>query len=426
MTAVSWGRYPHAPARREIAWGDRFQPLPPNEGSILAYGAGRSYGDVALNGGQTLLLARGLDRFMQFDPATGVLRAEAGVMLSEVLELAVPQGWFPAVTPGTQFVTLGGAVANDVHGKNHHRAGAFGNWVRRLELLRSDGSRRECAPGDADGLFEATVGGLGLTGLITWVELQLLRIPGPCLQVEQRRFAALDAYWELDATLGQRHAYSVAWLDCQRGGRGIYSAGDFVAAPGPRDRRRGAGPRVPFVAPVSLVNPWTAKAFSTAYYAKPLPATGIVHYQPFFYPLDGVQHWNRVYGPRGFVQYQCVLPPPTMAQALRELLAAIQGSGQASPLAVLKTFGDTPSRGMLSFARPGATLAVDFPLRDGTLPLLQRLDAIVRGAGGALYPAKDARMTPEMFESSYPRAHAFAAFQDPAFSSSFWRRVSRP
>lgn len=422
--ATSWGRYPQAVAALELGLSDRAAALPEPAGkSLLAHGLGRSYGDQALNEGGALLHTRGLDRFIAFDRVSGVLRAEAGVSLDEVLALVVPHGWFLPVTPGTRFVTLGGAVANDVHGKNHHVAGSFGHHVRALELLRSDGHRLECrADLNADWLT-ATIGGMGLTGLITWVEIALERVAAPRVRVHNRRFNDVDTYWQLDAELGPKHAMTVAWLDCLNGGRGIYSAGDFTAD---GDQLPFAKSRLglPLDPPFSLVNGLSLRAFNWAYFHKPLAPTEIVPAQRFFYPLDAVSSWNRIYGRKGFVQYQCVLPPATMREALRVLLACMRRRGQGSFLAVLKTFGAQAPAGMLSFPRPGATLAVDFPMAGGsTLALCNELDAVVREAGGALYPAKDARMPPAMFALSFPRLDAFKRYVDPRFSSSFWRRV---
>jgi FAD/FMN-containing dehydrogenase len=426
MSVRSWGRLPRSNATREIALTDARQPLPPAEGSgLIAHGLGRSYGDVALNDQGTVLLTRSLDRFIAFDRATGVLRAEAGVSLDEILHLVMPQGWFLAVTPGTRYVTLGGAIANDVHGKNHHTAGSFGCHVRAFELLRSDGTRLTCSPQQHADWFAATVGGLGLTGLVTWAEIQLVPITQPLLWVHNRRFGRLDDYWALDATLGTRHEYSVAWVDCLHGGRGIYSAGDFAgsqpaAATPPLARQR----RMPVDPPVSLINGLSLRAFNFAYYHRPIPARGLQHIGPFFYPLDAVQDWNRLYGRRGFFQYQCVLPRTTMRDAATALFRTIGRSGQGSFLAVFKTFGDRVSPGLLSFPRPGATLALDFPNHGAsTLRLFDTLDQIVAEAGGALYPAKDARMPATLFRSGYPQLDTFSRYLDPAFSSSFWRRV---
>jgi FAD/FMN-containing dehydrogenase len=412
----------------EVGLHDRHAELPVlDKGPLLAHGLGRSYGDVALNAGAVLLRTRGLDRFISFDPGTGILRAEAGVSLAEVLALVMPQGWFLSVTPGTRFVTLGGAVANDVHGKNHHRAGTFGHHVTALELLRSDGTRLECRPeGTNADWFRATVGGLGLTGLIVWVEIQLARIAQPFMWTVNRRFNHLDDYWALDAELGARHSHGVAWVDCLRGGRGIYSAADFAGhGLTPPRAGRSSARSMPIDPPFSLINGLTLRAFNLAYFRKPLPADSVRPALPFFYPLDSVLHWNRIYGRRGFFQYQCLLPPAAMRQASTALFDRIARHGLGSFLAVFKTFGNQAPAGLLSFARPGATLALDFPNHgDRTLRLFDELDAIVRDAGGALYPAKDARMSPRMFQQSFPRLHEFSDFVDPAFSSSFWRRAS--
>jgi len=427
---ASWGRYPSSRPRHLLPCRDARMPaLPAEPLSCLPFGNGRSYGDVCLNGGGALLLARGLDRFIAFDPAAGLLRAEAGVLLSEILALIVSRGWFPPVTPGTQFVTLGGAIANDVHGKNHHLAGSFGGHVRAFELLRSDGERLTCTPEHNADWFRATVGGLGLTGLITWVEIQLQRIANPWIVAENRRFASLDEFLALNAEYEARYPYTVSWIDCAaRGralGRGIYMAG-MHAPPGlmkpPPSERRAL--TVPFAPPVSLVNNLSVCWFNRLYYHLPRPARGLTPYQPFFYPLDNLREWNRLYGRRGFFQYQCVIPPAEARAALREVLARIAASGQGSMLAVLKRFGDQTSGGLLSFPRPGFTLALDFPnLGARTFALLESLDEVTRQAGGAVYPAKDARMSGDSFRRYFPRWAEFSRFIDPRFSSSFWRRV---
>ncbi len=425
--ARSWGRIPKHPAAREWWLTDRNAALPTagDGGTLLAHGLGRSYGDVALNERGQLLRSRTLDRFIAFDATSGVLRAEAGVSLDEIIAVALPRGWFLPVTPGTRFVTLGGAVANDVHGKNHHRAGSFGHWVRALELLRSDGSRLVCGEHEQREMLAATIGGLGLTGLITWVEIQLVAVRGPYLFTTNRRFASLDEYWAIDEELAASHEFTVAWVDCLHRGRGIYTAADFAGPqlgavpPPPRPRRMRVDP------PFSLINALTLRAFNALYYRRRLPEQALSHFLPFFYPLDSVLEWNRVYGSKGFFQYQCVLPPDAMRDAARELLAIIGRDGQGSVLAVFKTFGAMPSRGLLSFPRPGATLALDFPNRgERTHRLFAELDAVVEQAGGALYPAKDARMSAAMFRRGYPAVDRFLAFMDPAFSSSFWRRVT--
>lgn len=426
----SWGRYPRV-RQAVLPLGWRTDPLPQTEGTVLPYGLGRSYGDSCLNDGGTLLATRGLSRLIAFDRSTGVLRSEAGVSLDEIIDFVVPMGWFLPVTPGTRFVTLGGAIANDVHGKNHVLDGTFGCFVRAFELLRSDGSRLLCSPTENAEFFAATIGGLGLTGVITWAEIQLRPIHNPFIQSETIRFGGLDEFYEINAASERDFVYTVAWIDVlAKGrslGRGLYFRGNHAAPipDGMPTLRRGARIRMPVDAPGFLVRPWSAKLFNFAYYRKQRRKVqaGLVHLRPFFYPLDAVEEWNRVYGRRGFLQWQCVVPLDRTA--VLPILQEIVRSREASPLVVFKTFGSKASPGMLSFPRPGFTLALDFPIRgDKTFALLDRLDEIVRASGGAIYPAKDARMSPETFRRSFPRLEEFTSFVDPRFSSSFWRRVN--
>jgi FAD/FMN-containing dehydrogenase len=397
--------------------------------SVLPYGNGRSYGDSCLNVGAGLIKTRGLDRFIHFDPRTGVLACEAGTLLAEILQLTVPAGWFLPVTPGTRFVTVGGAIANDVHGKNHHSAGTFIRHVRRLELLRSNGERILCSEIEHPEWFAATAGGLGLTGIVTWAELQLRPIVGREMSVETLRFANLDEFLQLTLESDENFEYTVAWVDCLgRGsqlGRGLLQrANHSVTAPTPARRPRNLA--VPFMPPFSLVNAASLRAFNTAYYNIPRAArrSATVDYETFFYPLDGILHWNRLYGPRGLYQYQCVIPTMAGRDATAALLEAIGRSGMGSFLAVLKVFGRLTSPGMLSFPQPGITLALDFPNRGPALErLFGTLDAIVRNAHGRLYPAKDGRMPADLFRSGYARWSEFSRYIDPRCSSTFWRRV---
>lgn len=392
---------------------------------------GRSYGDSCQNENGRLLVTRGLDRFIAFDPSTGVLECEAGVLLGEIIDLVLPQGWFLPVTPGTCFVTVGGAIANDVHGKNHHRAGTFAHHVEQFDLLRSDGSILHCGPEQNADWFAATVGGLGLTGLIRRVRLRLRRVPSPFLSGQSLRFGSLAEFFALSQISDSAYEYTVSWLDCAaRGrnlGRGVFMRGNHSAIEGNAPRARPL--RVPFTPPVSLVNRLSLGVFNRLYFHRPSAQQldAVWHYRPFFYPLDGLRDWNRIYGPRGFFQYQCVIPPGAAEPALTDMLDAIARAGSGSFLAVLKMFGETRSPGLLSFPRPGATLALDFPNGGApTLELLERLDAITRAADGAVYPAKDARMSAAAFQQYFPRWREFSRFIDPRFSSSFWRRVTEP
>jgi FAD/FMN-containing dehydrogenase len=397
---------------------------------MLPVGMGRSYGDVCLLEGGTLYRTRGLDRLLAFDPQTGLLRCESGVTLDEVLRFAVPRGWFLPVTPGTQYVTLGGAIANDVHGKNHHVAGTFGCHVPRFELVRSDGARLVCSAIQNPEWFAATIGGMGLTGLITWAEVQLRPIVSRSIRYEAVRFHGLDEFLALSAG-SSRAEYTVAWIDCVSRGRnfarGIYMQGDHSQVP--EELHPTPAPRlsVPFDFPSWVLNRATMRAFNGLYYRKQLRrhVSTLVDYGPFFYPLDKVLHWNRIYGKRGFLQFQCVLPFASGRDGMEEILREIAASGLGSFLAVLKVMGEVASPGMMSFPMPGITLALDIPIRPGvTFPLFDRLAEKTRELGGRLYPAKDARMTAAQFQAFYPQWQHFAAYRDPAFSSSFWERVT--
>ena len=429
----SWGRVPAStPARVErLRLEDDALPEPGGL-PMLAYGLGRSYGDACLNNGGTLLDTAALDRILAFDPETGVVRCEAGVTLAGLLAFAVPRGWFLPVTPGTKFVTVGGAIANDVHGKNHHRDGTFGRFVRRFELWRSDGSKSVCSPGENVDLFRATIAGLGLTGLIRWADVQLIPVQSDEIATQRTRFRTLDEFFAINERASARSRYTVAWIDTTatgaKLGRGLYNEGDH--APGwlpTEDEVSTPRLRAPLDAPGWALNRLTVRAFNALYWRQQLKPVvrKRVHYEPFFYPLDAVGDWNRVYGRRGFFQYQFVIPHQDGREAIRALLDRIATSGEASFLAVLKTFGDIESPGMLSFPMPGVTLALDFPNRgERTRRLFRDLDTLVREAGGRLYPAKDACMTAEDFQRFYPAWEGFGQFVDPAFSSSFWRRVT--
>lgn len=431
----SWGGYPRARHQGVIPlhWAGDLPPLVDPRGPVLPYGLGRSYGDCCLNEGGLLLDSRSLDRFLAFDRQTGRLRCEAGVSLAEVLALVVPAGWFLPVTPGTKFVTVAGAIANDVHGKNHHNAGTFGRHVTAFELVRSDGERLLCSPEQNVELFQATIGGLGLTGLITWAEFTLIPIRSSTIDMERIRFRNVDEFFEISAGSAQDYSYTMSWMDgLSKGeqlGRGLFMRGNHAVEAGTLDVRNEPLLSVPVTLPSFVLNPLTMRLFNQLYYRAQVRRSvqRQVHYDPFFYPLDIVAHWNRVYGKRGFMQYQCVVPYERDHRSIREILRRIAHSGQASFLAVLKEFGDLPSPGLLSFPRPGVTLALDFAnAGPRTYRLFEELDAMVRAAGGVLYPAKDARMSPADFQAFYPQWREFSRYIDPHFSSSFWRRVTEP
>ena len=407
----------------------------------LAFGNGRSYGDVCLNPHGNLWLTTGLNKFIAWDEATGRLVCEAGVLLCDIQRLFVPRGWMLPVTPGTQRITVGGAIANDVHGKNHHAVGSFGDHVLGLSLVRTTGEMLQLDWANAPDLMRATVGGLGLTGVIVTAELQLRRVGSPWLRTETLPYKGLSEFFELADASEHDWEHTVSWIDCLAGptARGIFmranhmTAQEAAAMPSLRAtlaaqnrKMQGKPLRMPFVPPVSLVNGLSLKPFNWAYYQLQKLKSGVdvAHYEPFFYPLDNMQHWNRMYGPHGFYQYQSVVPREGGQDAVQAMLDAIADSGEGSFLAVLKTFGNREAKGLLSFPQPGVTLALDFPNRgQRTLRLLAQLDAIVREACGRLYMAKDARMPRGLFEAGYPRLSEFATYRDPGISSAMSRRL---
>ena len=393
----------------------------------VAFGMGRSYGDVCLNPNGTLWKTTQLDRFISFDEKTGRLICEAGVLLGDIQQLMIPRGWMLPVTPGTQFVTVGGAIANDVHGKNHHVVGSFGNHVRRIHLLRTDGTIINCTPEILPEWFAATVGGLGLTGVITEVDLQLRKIASPWLDTETIPFFNLEDFFKLANFSEAKWEHTVSWVAClsKTTSRGIFMRAKQSDATGlavPKNRTLS----VAFTPPFSLINTLTLKPFNEAYFNLKKRKAGkrLMHYQPFFYPLDQVIHWNRIYGPKGFYQHQSVVDEAVGQEAVQTMLHEIARSGQGSFLAVLKTFGHQESLGMLSFPKHGVTLSLDFPNQGiKTQHLLNRLDAIVGEAKGRIYPAKDACMSRALFEAGYPRLSEFQTYRDPGISSSLSRRL---
>jgi FAD/FMN-containing dehydrogenase len=434
----SWGRVirashvvAHPSTRDEAA-----RCLTSAEGPVLGCGCGRSYGDVGMNPNGRLIDCRGLDRFIAFDRTTGVLSCEAGVTLADILAVACRldpdgSGWLLPVTPGTRFVTVGGAIANDVHGKNHHACGTFGSHVLSFELARTDGSRLICTPTDHPELFAATIGGLGLTGLILSATIQMRRVPGLAVEAEDIRFDSLSDFFALAAESDGVWEHTAAWIDCvARGrslGRGIFSRARHVAGRGAEPPPRQLRIRVPVVPLFSLVRPMTVRSFNAAYWRKlglRTRSSQIGSYEKVFYPLDAIGEWNRVYGPSGLYQFQCRIPPGVMQAVVAELLSITAASGQASMLSVLKLFGPRVSPGLLSFPAPGATLAMDFPNRGAsTVGLLRQLEQVVMQAGGRLYPAKDGLMRAETFQAGYPGLGRFLPHIDPGFASGFARRV---
>ena len=409
------------------------------EPSFIARGLGRSYGDAALNRGGGVICFERLNRLIAFDPKTGVLECEAGVTFAEILDCFLPRGYFLPVTPGTKFVTLGGAIAHDVHGKNHHRAGTISNFVLDFRLQTPQGDVMTCSPRENPDVFWATVGGAGLTGFLLSARLRLQRVETAYVIVDFLKVPhfsdAIDAMTESD----HLYEFSVAWIDClARGralGRSVLMRGnpakrdDLPAGSGdPLSPRRRSERSLPFNFPPGLLNRFTVGAFNALFYGRHRTTSGrLADIDSFFYPLDSIRDWNRMYGRRGFVQYQLVFPLETGRAGLAEVLERISASGRGSFLGVLKRFGNA-NAGLLSFPFPGYTLALDLPASDGLVPFLTGLDAIVLRHGGRLYLAKDAVTTPDSFAAMYPRLDEFRAIKarldpDNRLSSSQARRL---
>lgn len=421
MILSGWGRFPLADCRvlepRENA---DVEFLIQHESSVIARGNGRAYGDAALNPHATLLMRR-LQRFIDFDPSTGLLICEAGTLVADIVELFVPRGWFLPVTPGTKYVTVGGMVAADVHGKNHHIAGSFGRHVLWFDIALADGRIVRCSRHEDADLFAATVGGMGLTGVILRVAFPLIPIETNLIRQTTLRAANLEEAmicFEENAEA----TYSVAWIDClasnDRLGRSLVFLGEHACRDDmvPKRTRGSYGAsarralRVPFDFPSLALNRFSVAAFNELYYRHCRAGSSLVDLEPYFYPLDAVADWNRIYGRRGFLQYQFVLPKAASLGAMTTILQRVGKHGTASFLAVLKLFG--PQKGLMSFPMEGYTLCLDFPASGRNLALIPELDAIVADYGGRIYLAKDARADAAMFARGYPGFEAFKAIRN--------------
>ncbi|MBI5659832.1 MAG: FAD-binding oxidoreductase [Nitrosomonadales bacterium] len=439
LTALlsGWGRYPVQSCEMERP--ERYADLRPVADGLIVRGQGRSYGDAALNDNGRVLLTERVNRLLDLNAEQGILRAEAGVTLAEILAVIVPKGWFLPVTPGTKLVSLGGCVAADVHGKNHHRDGSFGDHVLGMEMILADGSHVSCSPSEKPELFWATVGGMGLTGIIGEVTLKLTPVQSGYVMVRNHVADNLEQLFQLLENPATDDRYTVAWLDSLATGphlgRGIAMCGHHAAKEelpagreySPRSERSRS---IPFDFPSFMLNPLSIGAFNALYYAREGGKQGpfLSGYAPYFYPLDAIGNWNRLYGKRGFVQYQCVIPGATAFDGIRTLLQKLSGSRRPSFLAVLKRLG-AQGKGLLSFPMAGYTLALDLPIRDeGLFGLLDDLDKIVLQHGGRIYLAKDARLSAESFRAMYPRYGEWIGIKnrvdpDNLFGSSLSRRL---
>ena len=438
-----WGNCPRQvcrvqrPARPEQL---RRAVLAGAEPDYVARGCGRAYGDASLNEQRGVLDLTAQNRFLEFDPQRGRLRCQAGTTLDEILATFLPRGWFLPVTPGTRFVSVGGAIAADVHGKNHHRDGSFGSFVERLELLTADGRVVVCGPQQERPVFLATLGGMGLTGIILSADLRLRRIDTAYVDVRYERAEHVEQALDCLDQSEDAAQYSVAWIDCLATGARLGRSVVMLGNPAARDqlptslRERALdlsapAPRTaPRFVPEWALNRHSVRAFNAAYYAAHRPGRRLVDRYRFHYPLDAMRHWNRIYGRRGFVQYQALFPRETSCRGLVELLTAVAQSGRASFLAVLKSCGPAGD-GILSYLHEGHTLALDIPYRgSATQRLVSELDQILLRHGGRIYLAKDALSDARTVAAMYPRKAEFLRIKrelDPAnrFASSLSRRL---
>ncbi len=413
LQLTGWGRSSRATVRacRPERWSSATQSVTSRpEGGMIPFGGGRSYGDAALNDGGHVMLTERLDRVLAFDAEKGELVCEAGATIAELHRWLVPKGFLLPSIPGTGFATIGGAVANDVHGKNHDRHGGFGDHVVWIDLLLADGSIRRVSAADDDDLFAATIGGLGLTGLILAVCIGLLPVRSNAVDLRERRVRDLDEYFELLEDARRTATYSVGWIDAlaqgKNLGRGILETAEVAADGVPENSGRSR--KMPFDLPGIALNRWSIGAFN-ALYLRRVGANGRsrrVEMSRFFHPLDSIHEWNRMYGRAGFHQFQCVIPDAEARSGIETLLSAAGAARAGSFLAVLKTLGAV-GKGHLSFPLPGYTLALDFPVRSGIGELMMRLEAITLDHGGRIYLAKDSCLSANGFATMYPKLDAF-------------------
>ena len=436
LTLTGWGRSSHA--AMDVGRPERPRDLASlladtNDTSVIVHGSGRSYGDAALNQGGRAILTQRLARLQSFDETTGRLVCESGVTFADLMTVFLPRGFCVPVTPGTAFATIGGAVATDVHGKNHDRVGSLGDHIEWIELLTADGEMVRVSPDQRPEVFAATIGGMGLTGIIVSVCFRMIRVPSGSVDMHERRIADLDGFFAAFEEVRQDAEYSVGWIDGlargKRLGRGILETASFAEAD-PARPRKDKQRRVPIDFPGIALNALTVGAFNSGYYRR-VPSRGRDQTFPagqFFYPLDAVHDWNRIYGKRGFYQFQCVIPDASARDGIRRALEEISAARSASFLAVLKTLGGE-GRGLLSFPMRGYSLALDFPRRKGTEALMERLERITLDHGGRVYLAKDAVLSPDGFAAMYPRLDAFRAVLSEAdpkgrFQSDMARRLN--
>jgi FAD/FMN-containing dehydrogenase len=414
----NWGNYPKIKVEElSFSTPSQLENIIKENKGMIARGMGRCYGDASLSN-QHIINTLKFDKIIEFDIQSGIFEAQSGISFDTILEFIIPKGWFLPVTPGTKYITLGGAVASDIHGKNHHAEGSFSRHILNMQIITHEGKTLTCSPRENEDLFWATCGGMGLTGIIQTVRFQLKKIETSFIKQIQVKAKNLDHIIELFEKY-QNYTYSMAWIDCLKGGnsfgRSIMMAGEHALLEDLKPEQKSnplilaSKPKliIPFDFPNFALNTLSVKAFNFLYYN--IHASGIsekiIPYNPFFYPLDSILHWNRMYGKKGFVQYQFVLPLENSRKGLVEILSKIRKRGMGSFLAVLKLFGEQEN--LISFPMKGYTLALDFPVQKGLFPFLDELDEIVLSYQGRLYLTKDARMKSEVFHKSYPQLKNF-------------------
>lgn len=414
---ANWGNYPVVETEEKtFVFEEQLADTLLHSDGIIARGNGRCYGDASL--AKNTISTLKFDKILSFDTANGIFECQSGLTLDKILEVIVPKGWFLPVTPGTKFITVGGAIASDVHGKNHHVDGCFSHHVLEMDLVLANGETVTCTPYSKSDLFWATCGGMGLTGVITRAKFDLKKIESSYIKQKQVKANNLEEIIQLFEEY-KHFTYSVAWIDCLKKGnqfgRSILMLGEHAKLEDLDEKKKKEPLQLPkkkqitfpFTLPSFVLNQFTVKAFNFLFYGKNLKReiNNIVSYEPFFYPLDAILHWNRGYGKKGFVQYQFVLPLESK-QGLIEILKKISDRGLGSFLAVLKVFGKQDD--LISFPKEGYTLALDFPVRNGLFEFLDELDKLVLSYGGRLYLSKDARMKSEIFLNGYPNAKKFS------------------
>lgn len=429
----SWGRQPQKKQKELIVVRDLIETQIKDYSKseeVLPYGQGRSYGDSCLNTQGVLLSSEQINHFISFDKEQGIIESYAGVTLEDLLELIVPEGWFLPVSPGTKYISLGGAVANDIHGKNHHIEGTFGNHVLEINLVRSNGEKIKCSKEQNSDLYSATIGGLGLTGFILSIKIKLKKISSAFIDVETFKFKGFSEFMHLTQQSDSNYEYTVSWFDCMVDNaeeiKGLFMRGNH-SQEGKLCSKNKKLANIPIIPKFSFVNKLSMKLFNNLYYLKQISKfnKSRLHYDLFFYPLDLVPNWNLLYGQSGFVQLQFVIPIETAHKTIDKVILLIKKYQTGSSISVLKAFGEMKSPGLLSFPRKGITIAMDFPYKSDTKEMMHKIYDLILEQQGAIYPAKDMLMSSDHFTKSFDNIDIFKNFIDPRFNSDLWQRVNK-